>query len=171
MPRSQPASPGRVPGFRRVNTSNGRSTPRGHPAQSGCKTSVSNIVCAKPIHPDFAAAVRATSRKRTSSITCCGAATFMALTTTPPSGTWSWQSAIARSAATALLAIRSARPGPRAPDADAAAAGAGLDILLQISGIDHDIDIEDADLLHRTIEQDDVGGAGLLALDVDQVIA
>ena len=47
----------------------------------------------------------------------------------------------------------------------------GLDVLLQIAGIDRDLDIEDADLLHRTIEQDDVGGAGLLALDVDQVIA
>ena len=56
-------------------------------------------------------------------------------------------------------------------DANAARAGTGLDVLLQIAGIECHLNIEDADLLQRTIEQDDVGGASRLALDVDQVVA
>ena len=96
----------------------------------------------------------------------------MALTTMPPFGNGAGGNrhgplggdGVGRRSAQHHLAL-----GSR--DANALGAGAGPDILLQIAGIDRDLDIEDADLLHRRIEQDDVGGAGLLALDVDQVIA
>ena len=116
-------------------------------------------------------ALRATSRNRTLSITCCDGATVIAFTTLP-SGTMVLATCTARSAATELPARPLSTIWPlllptRMPL---------LPVLDRIFccrlpvSID-DIDIEDADLLHRIIEQDDVGGSGLLALDVDQVIA
>ena len=50
-------------------------------------------------------AVRATSRNRTLSITCCDGATFIAFTMLPPSGIMDLATSTARSAATALPAM------------------------------------------------------------------
>src|SRR5439155_1400366 len=57
-----------------------------------------------------------------------------------------------------------------AAHADATIAGDGADLLLQIAGVDRDLHVEHADQLHALIKYRDVGGADLLALNVEHAI-
>src|SRR5262249_49873223 len=57
-----------------------------------------------------------------------------------------------------------------AANADAPAAGARTDLLLQIAGVPGDLHLNHADQLHALIEYRDVGGPNLLALNVQRAI-
>src|SRR5262249_17900541 len=57
-----------------------------------------------------------------------------------------------------------------AADADAPAAGARPDLVLQVTDINGDLHVEDADQPHALIEHGDVGRSYLLALDVEHVV-
>ena len=112
-------------------------------------------------------AVRATSRNRTLSITCCDGATFIAFTMLPPSGTMVLATSTARSAATALPASAAEHDlAVAAANADGAAAGARTNLFLEIAGVQGDLHVDHADQLHALIEYRNVGGPNLLALNV-----
>ena len=111
-------------------------------------------------------ALRATSRNRTLSITCCDGATFIAFTMLP-SGTMVLATSTARSAATELLASAAEHDlAVAAANADGAAAGARTNLFLEIAGVQGDLHVDHADQLHALIEYRDVGGPNLLALNV-----
>ena len=170
MPRCQRASRVRVPGFRSRRHRAASHSQLGGPIAGLPPAEAVPRPVAKPRFPALFApnqftpisrlAVRATSRNRTLSITCCDGATVMAFTTLP-SGTMVLATCTARSAATELLARPLSTIWPlllptRMPL---------LPVLDWIFCCRLPVSIATSTsrmpiCLHRTIEQDDVGGAG-----------